>query len=112
MSKNVYCGSASNPPKGSRFGSMQECIERNQIRRYGVKQIDSRLMASSGKIKGDPTATDKIKVKIVGLRGRESRIEKEMNSKAAKNDKSKMDELKKQLKETKKQIDNLRAKII
>ena len=111
MSKNVYCGSASNPPKGSRFGSMQECIERNQIRRFGVKQIDSRMLASTSKVKDNPTSTDKVKLKLVGLRGRESRIEKEMNSKSAKNDKSKMDELKKQLKDTKKQIDNFRQKL-
>ncbi len=109
MSK-PYCG-IKDVPKGSHRGSMKECLERDQVRFFGVKQIDSRMLASSGKVKGDPTAVDKIKLKIVGLRGRESRIEKEMNSKKANNDKNKMEELKKQLKDTTKQIANLRAKL-
>ena len=109
MSK-PYCG-IKDVPKGSHRGSMKECLERDQVRYYGVKTIDSKLLASSGKIKGDPTSTDKVKIKIVGLRGRESRIEKEMNSKSAKKDPTKMNELKKQMKDTQNQISILRRKL-
>ena len=71
----------------------------------------SRMLASASKVKDNPTSTDKVKLKLVRLRARENKIEREMNSKAAKNDKSKMDDLKKKLNETKNQISIFRAKL-
>jgi len=39
-----YCGSKSNPPKGKRFGTPQECADLNQIRRYGLNQVDQQVI--------------------------------------------------------------------
>jgi hypothetical protein len=44
MSKTIYCGCKEKPPKNSVFGSMKECAEKGQIRRYGVKKIDRLLI--------------------------------------------------------------------
>jgi hypothetical protein len=40
---DIYCG-ISNVPKGSRRGSMKQCADKGQIRYYGIKKIDSRLI--------------------------------------------------------------------
>lgn len=41
--KNIYCG-VGKVPKGSKLGSMKECAEAKQIRRYGVEKIDDRIL--------------------------------------------------------------------
>ena len=41
MSK-IYCG-IGKVPKGSKRGSMKECVESGQIRYYGIKKIDPKL---------------------------------------------------------------------
>lgn len=45
MSKKIYCGIGT-IPKGSRLGSMKECADMNQIRYYGIKKIDPKLIES------------------------------------------------------------------
>lgn len=39
----IYCG-IGKIPKKSRLGSMKECAEKKQIRYYGLKKVDSRLV--------------------------------------------------------------------
>ena len=39
--KNIYCG-AGKTPKGKTDGTFQECYDKNQIRKYGVKQVDEK----------------------------------------------------------------------
>lgn len=41
--KKIYCG-IKKPGKNQKLGSMKECAETNQIRLYGVRKIDSRLL--------------------------------------------------------------------
>jgi hypothetical protein len=41
-----YCG-VGKMPKGYRRGTMRECVDMKQIRYYGLKKVDSRLIESS-----------------------------------------------------------------
>ena len=45
-----YCG-IGDVPKGSKRGSMKECVEMGQVRYYGIKMIDSKLIDASKKSK-------------------------------------------------------------
>lgn len=38
-----YCG-VNNVPKGKHRGSMKECAEKGEIRYYGIKKVDKRLI--------------------------------------------------------------------
>lgn len=42
----IYCG-IGKIPKSSRLGSMKECAEKKQIRYYGVKKVDSKLIEAT-----------------------------------------------------------------
>lgn len=53
MSK-PYCG-VGKPPKGFKRATMKECLERGQVRYWGVKKIDSRLIEASKRPKKDKT---------------------------------------------------------
>ena len=43
MSANIYCG-IKEIPKNAKRGSMRECAEKNQIRYWGLKKVDSRVL--------------------------------------------------------------------
>ncbi len=40
---NIYCG-ANELPKGKVYGTMKQCAERNQIRRFGIYRVDKSLV--------------------------------------------------------------------
>ena len=40
----IYCGAAPKLPKNSKFGSMVECVQKNQVRRFGLLKVDSKLI--------------------------------------------------------------------
>jgi hypothetical protein len=42
--KDIYCGASNKLPRGKRFGTMRECVESNNIRRYGLFKVDSALL--------------------------------------------------------------------
>ena len=48
MPKNVYCGS-DEVPKEHRRGTMKECIEKKQIRLYGLFKVDPNLLKAESK---------------------------------------------------------------
>lgn len=41
---NIYCGSKKQVPKGKKRGSMKECAQIGEVRYYGIKKIDQRLV--------------------------------------------------------------------
>lgn len=75
MPNKIYCG-AGKVPKGQSRGSMKQCIDKNQIRYWGVKKVDSRLLETRGKKKGSKVTRDKLAVKMIGLRGKVSKLSK------------------------------------
>lgn len=42
--KKIYCGVAETPPPGYVMGSMKECAEKKQIRRYGRFKADKHII--------------------------------------------------------------------
>ena len=40
---DVFCGIGKVPPK-AKLGSMKECAEKKQIRYYGVKKVDPKIL--------------------------------------------------------------------
>lgn len=43
MSDDIYCGSGK-IPAGKREGTMKECLKKNQVRLWGVKKIDKKVL--------------------------------------------------------------------
>lgn len=41
---NIYCGIAEKAPEGKVLGTAKQCALRNQVRRFGLKQIDRQLL--------------------------------------------------------------------
>ena len=71
MSK-IFCG-AGQVPKGKHRGTMRECAQRNQIRYWGVKKIDPRILEDSIKL-NKYGGRDKVQAKLVGLRAKLKKI--------------------------------------
>ncbi len=111
MSSKVYC-SIGNVPKNKKRGSMKECIEKKQIRYYGIKKVDSKLVASVLKSKKNQNNIEKIKLKEITLSARLKKIKTEYDkenkrSKSQKNEK-KINELKGKYNKLADQINELR----
>lgn len=71
----VYCGCKKKPPPGSRFGTPEECIERKQIRLYGVKKIDPKLLESGLSEKQKmKKKLQKLKLNVASLKGKLHRL--------------------------------------
>jgi hypothetical protein len=79
----VFCGITQPIPKGYRLGSMTECLEKKQIRYYGLKKIDNKLADSLNK----KDSKKDIMLKVAGLRGKLSKLKKDID--ASKNIESK-----------------------
>lgn len=76
MSK-IYCGAAAEPPKGRRFGTLKECMDRNQIRRYGVIAVSQGELEK--KKDEPPDDRDKLLIKMAGLNGLLKRHQRALN---------------------------------
>jgi len=116
MSK-IYCG-IDDIPKGYRRGTMKECADKGQVRYYGIKQIDSRLVASIN-AKKNPPKVDELKVlgdKQAALFGRIQKLLKEIKAiddkqSNKKEDKDKRDELKAKALKTREELQTINKKI-
>lgn len=99
-----YCGKNSKAPKGQRMGSMKECADIGQIRRYGLRQIDSRTLESITGTKGEKKYTkkdrDNMMIKYVKSSGKIKKLETKINDPSLK--KQEKAEIKKELENEKK----------
>ena len=65
----IYCG-IGKVPKDHKLGSMKQCAEKGQIRYYGVKKVDPKMLTVM-KTKGSRGENrDKLVIEMVTLRGR------------------------------------------
>ncbi len=103
MSK-IFCA-AGQVPKGKRRGTMRECAQRNQIRYWGVKKIDPRILEDSIKL-NKYGGRDKVQAKLVGLRAKLKKLK--MVHSAEKNESSKK-KLSKEYAETFKRYKEIQA---
>jgi hypothetical protein len=71
MSK-IFCG-AGPIPKGYRKGTMRECIEKNQIRLFGLNKVDNKLFEKTKEGLKEktviPETREKLLLEMVTLRG-------------------------------------------
>ena len=114
MSDDIFCG-VGKVPSGKRRGTMKECFEKKQVRYWGVKKIDSRILSDYNK--SDAIAETKLKLVVdaAKIKGRLKRLERQM--KIDDISKTEMESLKKQIKQHKdklvkmqKQLDIINAK--
>lgn len=64
--EKIYCGPQEPIPKPyNKYGSMKECHDKNQVKRYGLYKIDSKLLKST-KNKEDKTILLKKKAGLLG----------------------------------------------
>ena len=89
MPDKIFCG-AGNVPKGQTRGNMKQCVEKNQVRYCGFKKIDPKLLETRGK-KSKGESRDKIAIKMVGLRGKVSKLSKQIAEEKDKKVKAKLE---------------------
>lgn len=73
----VFCGITQPIPKGHKLGSMKECLEMKQVRYYGIKKIDSKLVESVNEKKDSKID---LSSKIAGLKGKFFKLKKNIDA--------------------------------
>lgn len=114
MTDKIHCGIGP-IPKNHRLGTMQECLEKNQVRYYGIKKIDPKLLkshlddkkANKGKRGKKMVTLDDIRFGQVSLRGKIKRFTNEYNDET---DKKKKAEIKKTILALQKELGELNEK--
>lgn len=105
----AYCGANIDIPKGKRPGTMRECAEKNQIRRYGIFKIDPDILKGKeiAKIKGaNQNLLDKAIGQIIGTKTKVRMIEKDIEKKKKKKDEASVKKLRKDLEKAKKAVED------
>lgn len=77
MPKDFYCGIRPDRLK-RRMGSMQECLEADEVKYYGLKKIDEKMATNAIVTKNVKKSAQKIMNKIVGLKARAKTIRDNM----------------------------------
>lgn len=83
----VFCGATQPVPKGHRIGSMKECLENKQVRYYGLKKIDSKLVES---LNNKKTKKDELLSEILTMKGKLERIKKNIEISKTASEKKKL----------------------
>jgi len=103
MSK-PYCG-IGDPPKGSRRGTAKECVDNKQVRYYGIKKINPKLLEKKEKtvsrtvlMKKHVKLTAKIKKFIEKIKKEDNQKKKDKMKTDAKKAHSELLEIDKQIK--------------
>ena len=101
-------------PKGRKRGTMKECAEKNQIRYYGLKKIDSKILDSMKKKKSAANSEKELRALNIKLTGKVQRLlkdlkrEKDTDKKDAMKDKARI--VYKELKDVQEKIKKLSKK--
>ena len=120
MSANIYCD-VGDVPKGKKRGSMKQCAEKGQIKYYGEKKVDKKIIDSmlnkkSSKKSGNSEAQlDNLKLKLVGMMGKVKnlarKIDNEDDNKEVKKLEKEKNALEKEIEKTKEKAVTLKKKI-
>jgi len=112
MSK-VYCGTGK-LKKGSKYGTMKECIKTHQIRLYGLKKIDPEILKQTKKLmkKTSSAIRSNIIKKIMRFKGKINRLQKDLRyEKTHKNDKKVIKKINDEISSHESQIKKLYAEL-
>lgn len=96
----VYCG-IGQMPKKMRLGSMKECAEKKQIRYYGVKKIDAKLLKLAQGKKEKKLTRDGAMLQLAKFRGKFKNLQGKLQATKKKEDK---DEVQKEIANVKMEI--------
>lgn len=111
---DIFCG-VGNVPKKKKRGSMKQCAEAGQVRYYGIKKVDQKLIDEVAKNKKRSkkienfSEIDTLKIKIAQTSGKIKKLEHMI--KGAKKDESKKKKLEKELDDIKDEYAKYKAKI-
>lgn len=73
-----FCG-IGKIPKGYKRGTMKDCLEKKQVRYYGLKKVDPKLVEHILTTKGGkPKNRDKLVIELVGKRGTLVRLNRQL----------------------------------
>ena len=101
MSK-IYCG-IGQIPKGSRLGSMKECADKNQVKYYGIKKIDPKLVET---IRGASKTSDRDRI-FKELSKNKGKVKRLRDKITGTKDKLVKDKLQKELEKLVEEVNNL-----
>lgn len=85
MSK-INCG-IGELKKGERRGTMKECADKGQVRYYGLKKIDSRILKASKKVNKELKSRNQLLKKIMSLKAKILGYKKKIKNEDNKNKK-------------------------
>jgi hypothetical protein len=88
MDEKIYCG-IGKIPKGHRLGSMEECLEKNQVKYWGLKKVDSRIIEANKANKKNKKITKMQDIRIAQVTYRAKIKRKTGEYKQEKNEKKK-----------------------
>jgi hypothetical protein len=103
----LYCGIREPIPDGYRLGSMEECLNAGKVNYYGVKKIDSRLLAPKRKeylVEEINKKIHKLRMETARLSGTESRYKKNLDKAETTTEKNKIKKLIQEVKEERDEI--------
>ena len=91
MSDKIVCG-VKEPKKGEKRGTMRECADKRQVRYYGVKKVDKKIIDElTGKTKKVKYYSEPVVMgAIVGLRARAKKFESRIETAKLRDDKEKL----------------------
>lgn len=101
--KKINCGFRE-LRKNERRGTMKECAEMGKISYYGIKKIDSKTLEMIQKKKNITKDLEKMKVKLVGIKGELKKLKTDISKEKDKKTKKKMET---EYKEKEKKFDEL-----
>jgi hypothetical protein len=113
---NIFCG-IGDVPKGKKRGSMAQCAEMGQIRYYGVKKVDQKLISSVIKDKKTrsslkkTTVDKKLELLYTSMASATGQITKLKKQIAAEKDAKEKDKYKKELAKVEKKLQTIREQI-
>lgn len=88
---DIYCGIDKVPAK-KRLGSMKECAEKKQVKYYGIKKIDSKLLASVKKPSKKPAKTrESVYLQFIDVKGKCKKLKNKIDKEKDKDEKKKME---------------------
>lgn len=79
---SIYCG-IDKLPKNKRFGTMAECKEMNQVKRYGMIRVDKRIIEKPSEKKIGETR-NKIIIKAIQTKAKIKKLKRELEKEKSK----------------------------
>lgn len=101
----IFCGITQPIPKGHKLGSMKECLEMKQVRYYGLKKMDTKLVES---VVGSKKNTEDLRARYSSLRVNFNKLRKELQTTKSADIKK---ELLKKIEEMTKEIKSIETKL-